>query len=86
MQIKLMILSILMALSMFGCKNLESLDDGYQVGDLTKEAIKLQNDYCQNGDITARFLLRAMLDQAGVLPGEVDLCQVDLSFLVEEVE
>lgn len=54
------------------------LEDGYQMGDLTRTAIELQNQYCNNEDIVSQALLFMLLDEIKPMTGDENLCEFDI--------
>lgn len=62
------------------------LADGYQFGDLTREAVKLQADFCIKGDPIARFLLLRLLDSTKFQIEGQGLCEIDIIATLAGIE
>lgn len=58
------------------------LDDGYQVGDATRTAIALQDEFCRTGDPVTEALLLVVLDELKPMTGGENLCEIDIPELI----
>lgn len=67
----------LIVLLLAGCST-GYMSDGYQFGDVTREALRLQLKYCHTGDLVAKAVLNR-------IAGETDMpiCEIDFIELLE---
>lgn len=80
----LVLAAMLLAVSLTSCKDQASnLNDGYQFGDLTREAIRLQDKYCKGKDIIARIALVRMSKELGIEVDGENICDIDIVKLLE---
>jgi hypothetical protein len=54
------------------------LADGYQIGDLAREALLLQDDVCRRSDPVSRVLLLRLLGDAGLEHDGQNICEIDI--------
>lgn len=67
--------SLFIAAGLIGCNVGEgNLKDGYQFGDLTREAVRLQDEWCTNGDPVAKLLLLKIVKELNA----DDICEIDI--------
>lgn len=73
-------LALLALVIMTGCMQTKPmpLDDGYQVGDVMRTAIALQDEFCNSGDPVAEALLLMALDEVRPVTGDENLCEIDV--------
>lgn len=77
--VKQILLALFAAAILLGCNAEDSnLNDGYQVGDLTREAIRLQDKWCNQKDPIAKIVLTRALRESGITIEGADLCTVDI--------
>lgn len=60
-----------------------TLKDGYQFGDVTGEALRLQTKYCETKDELSKILLLKITAAAAVTLHVGDICSTNLLSLLE---
>lgn len=73
---------VIAAMLIGGCSTMSdpgnALSDGYQVGDLTREALRIQARFCVTGDPLERLILLEVFEKVGIDVDSKSVCEIDI--------